>query len=365
MVSTAPEQAAPAVASDPDRPVTSYRTDLVTVLLGTWFTIGLMVDAWAHNNVPELETFFTPWHAVFYWGFIVTAGWILWTCRAAFRGGRLPDLRAMPAGYPPAVFAIGGFALAGLGDMLWHVVFGVEQTIDILFSPTHLGLVSAMMIIVTTPLRTAWARRADPARGLLGLLPAVLSIALGATLVLLFLQYANALVYSPGRIMLSLINDDERLSSDMATSILVTNLVLILPILALARRWALPPGSVTVVYAVIGALCAAITGFGNLELIGGLLVAGVLTDLAVLWLRPAPGDRGRLWAVAALAGFFTWAIYLAIGFLFASPAGPSAELAAAALPELYTGIPVVQALAGLLVAVVLTATARPGAVTAE
>ncbi|GAB4049912.1 hypothetical protein [Catellatospora paridis] len=362
MVSTAPEQVA--TASDPDRPVTSYRTDLVTVLLGTWFTIGLMVDAWAHNNVPELETFFTPWHAVFYWGFIVTAGWILWTCRAAFRGGRLPDLRAMPAGYPAAVLAIGGFALAGLGDMLWHVVFGVEQTIDILFSPTHLGLVTAMMIIVTTPLRTAWARRTDPATGLLGLLPAVLSIALGATLVLLFLQYANALVYTPGRIMMALTNLDERLSSDMATSILVTNLVLILPILTLARRWALPPGSVTVVYAVIGALCAAITGFGNLELIGGLLVAGVLTDLAVLWLRPSPGSRGALWAVAALAGLFTWSVYLAIGFLFTPPlVDPSGSITAQALPELYTGIPVVQALAGLLVAVVLAASARPAAAT--
>jgi hypothetical protein len=365
MVSTSSEQVVTGSEGDAAaRPTTSPRTDLITVLLGTWFTIGLMVDAWAHNNVPELETFFTPWHAVFYWGFIVTAGWLLWTCRAAFRGGRLPDWRAMPAGYPASIVAIGGFALAGAGDMTWHIVFGVEQTIDILFSPTHLGLVASMLVMVTTPLRTAWARPGRPT-GLRALLPAVLSTGLAATLVLLFLQYANALVYSPGRIMLGLTDVDERVSSDMATSILVTNLVLVIPVLALARRWALPPGSVTVVYAVIGALCAAIAGFQNLAIIGGLLVAGVLIDIALLWLRPGPGRPRASWAAAALAGLLTWAWYLLTAAVFNRAQLVYSELghavAAQPLPELYTGIPVVQALAGLLVAIVLTASTGPAA----
>lgn len=54
-------------------PVASYRTNLVTVLLGLWFTVGLFFDAWAHNNEAHLETFFTPWHAVYYSGFAATA----------------------------------------------------------------------------------------------------------------------------------------------------------------------------------------------------------------------------------------------------------------------------------------------------
>lgn len=143
-------------ASDPGsihrRPVASYRTDLVTTLLGAWFTVGLFLDAWAHNNVPNLETFFTPWHAVFYSGFIATAGWIAWTIRGAWQ----PDRRgvaAMPIGYASAAVAIAGFAVAGVGDGIWHTVFGIEQSINILFSPTHLGLITSMLVIVTTPVR--------------------------------------------------------------------------------------------------------------------------------------------------------------------------------------------------------------------
>jgi hypothetical protein len=50
-------------------PGVGFGTDLVTALLCVWFTLGLFLDAWAHNNLPGLETFFTPWHAVFYSGF--------------------------------------------------------------------------------------------------------------------------------------------------------------------------------------------------------------------------------------------------------------------------------------------------------
>ena len=47
------------------------------MLLGTWLLVGVMVDGWAHNNLEALETFFTPWHALFYSGFVATAGWVL------------------------------------------------------------------------------------------------------------------------------------------------------------------------------------------------------------------------------------------------------------------------------------------------
>ena len=54
-------------------PVASYRTNLVTMLLGLWFTVGLFFDAWAHNNEAHPETFFTPSHTVYYSGFAATA----------------------------------------------------------------------------------------------------------------------------------------------------------------------------------------------------------------------------------------------------------------------------------------------------
>src|SRR4051794_28634008 len=41
--------------------------------LSIWWMGGLFIDGWAHSNIPQLETFFTPWHAIFYSGFLAVA----------------------------------------------------------------------------------------------------------------------------------------------------------------------------------------------------------------------------------------------------------------------------------------------------
>jgi len=48
------------------RPRSTSRTDLVTILLGMWVVLGLVADGNTHVNTPQLETFFTPSHAVLY-----------------------------------------------------------------------------------------------------------------------------------------------------------------------------------------------------------------------------------------------------------------------------------------------------------
>jgi hypothetical protein len=343
------------VTGPPPRPATTYRTDLVTALLSGWFTVGLLLDAWAHNNVPELETFFTPWHAVFYWGFVATAAWIGWTCRGALRSGR-PDLSAVPAGYRPAVFAVAGFAVAGIADFSWHSAFGIEQDIDILFSPSHLGLAAAMLVIITTPLRAAWAAPDLPAApGLRALLPAVLSVAFASTLVLLFLQYANAFSYVAGDIVFGLSNVNEDWTAELVSAILVTNLVLVVPLLALARRWVLPPGAATVLYTFAAVLSAAVSGFANTALVVGLAGAGVVVDLLAAWLRPGPERPARVRVFAALAPLVVWTVYLVVAYVASGDTGTTGVI------ELYTGLPVVQSLLSLLIAMLLTAT-RPAVV---
>ena len=57
------------------RPRASRRTDVVMTALSVWFVLGLFLDAYAHATTPTLETFFTPWHAVFYSGFAATGAW--------------------------------------------------------------------------------------------------------------------------------------------------------------------------------------------------------------------------------------------------------------------------------------------------
>jgi hypothetical protein len=347
------QPASPGVGAHSARPAASDGTNMVTVLLGAWFTVGLLLDAWAHNNKPELETFFTPWHAVFYSGFAATAGWIAWTCRAAVRRG----FHAIPIGYAAALVAVPGFAVAGTGDAIWHSVFGIEQSIDILFSPTHLCLAAAMIVIVTAPLRSVLADPALPAApGLRRLLPAILPTALATALVLLFLQYANAFDFDSLRIVAALSSVDESQTAGLVSAMVVTNLVLIVPVLSLARRWRLPFGTTTIVYAAVAALSGAITAFDSPELVIGLVVAGSCADVLAVWLRPTPERLNRFRVFAALTPLVTWTIYIATAYAVAPPLHSPPDIAGGhpeAIVEIYTGAPIVQALIGLLVAVLL------------
>lgn len=350
--------AAPTGPVDPGgRPVASYRTSLVTALLGVWFTVGLFLDAWAHNNKADLETFFTPWHGVFYTGFTATAGWIAWTIWRNVLAGRR-GLAAVPIGYGPTLIGLVGFAVAGVGDMLWHIVYGVEQDIDILFSPTHLMLITAMFVIVTTPVRAAWADRSLPAApGLRRLLPAVLSTALATTLVLLALQYSNVLLYGNGGVLVALAEVEEDMTASFVAKMAMTNLLLLLPLLTLARRWELPAGAATVLYLAVGALAGAVTDFGNTEMILGFVASGVLVDVLARWLRPTPSRLARFRAFATLAPLVTWTVFVVTAYATNDATVVRAPEAGGgtvdAVVELYTGVPVVQALLGLLVAALL------------
>ncbi|MFD1733505.1 hypothetical protein ACFSC4_23675 [Deinococcus malanensis] len=140
--------------------------NLITIGLAWWLIMGLFVDGWAHNHLGDrLETFFTPWHALFYSGFLAVAAWVGWLGQRGWRAGRR-GLLALPQGYELAALGVPVFALGGLGDMAWHTVFGIEVGVEALLSPTHLVLFLGAACIVSAPLVSAWrtptARKAPP-----------------------------------------------------------------------------------------------------------------------------------------------------------------------------------------------------------
>src|SRR5258708_11281852 len=62
-----------------DRPVASNRFHWTVALLSCWFVFGAYLDAWAHNNIPQLETFFTPCTGILYSGAALFMGFIVYT----------------------------------------------------------------------------------------------------------------------------------------------------------------------------------------------------------------------------------------------------------------------------------------------
>lgn len=294
----------------------SWGEDLVTLVLTVCLIGGLFLDGWAHNTRPQLESFFTPWHAVFYSGFAAVTAWICWSVWRR---------RGIPAGYGPALVGVAIFLLSGVGDMLWHVAFGIERGIAALISPTHLGLFSGGFLIVTAPLRSQWA---DPSTargqrvGLVRLLPAVGSAALAGTVCAFFFMYLNPIFENHVSLghqsflqtafttaQYSFVND-LNIAAGIASFILST-VFLFAPLLFLLRRWRVPASAALVVLGLQSVLMQTVTGFED----SGLAKLGVIGAIAVaLLLRlldPSPATVGRVRLFCALGPALFWGIYFA------------------------------------------------------
>src|SRR5258708_24129964 len=51
------------------------------------------------------------------------------------------------------------FIIAGVSDLGWHALFGIDVSVAGLVSPTHLVLMLSAGVVVTAPLRAAWRSR--------------------------------------------------------------------------------------------------------------------------------------------------------------------------------------------------------------
>ncbi len=333
------------------RPRRGWRGDLVTALLGFWLMIGLFVDGWAHTNLAALETFFTPWHALFYSGFLATAAWMLWPVWGSIRAGR-SALADVPVGYDLGVVGVLVFAIGGVGDMLWHTAFGIEQDIKALLSPTHVILFLGAMLIVTSPFRAAWAADVDDSPSLKAFLPALISITLATGFVAFMFMYlwgffsGTYIGVEPLRQWAQLFVQAERTSRVMQnvphvrgiSNILVSNLVLLAPVLLMLRRWRLPFGSVTILWTITTVLMASLGEFRVWGPIVVALVSGLAADWLIAVLRPSPERITHFRAFATVVPLVLWGLY----FLEVQR-----RLGVAWSPELWAGVIAWTGIAGL------------------
>lgn len=301
----------PTTGAPPNGWRASYGQHLVTVALAAWLMIGLFVDGWAHNNLDtSLETFFTPWHGLFYSGFAACAGWLVWLVRSGRRRG-LRGAAAVPLGYGLSLVGLVVFAAGGLGDMSWHLVFGIERDIDALFSPTHLLLFAGMVHLLAAPFRDAWRGAGPTAPGLRAFLPALASLSLVVALVGFFFMYWSPYTtWAPTRPAAAYVADApadyvdflrySQITEGMAAA-LVTTLLIIAPLLLVVRRWQPPFGTATVLVTVPAVLSSALDSFTRPLLLVAAAVAGLVADALIRWLRPGPDRRAAARLVAGLS----------------------------------------------------------------
>ena len=177
-----------------EKAVSSLRFDWIMVVVSVWWLGGLFIDGWAHSNIPQLETFFTPWHAILYSGYLLNAILLVGTLYLNHARG-LPWRKAIPTGYELSLVGVPLFAIGGIGDMIWHTLFGFEIGTEQVLSPTHLVLATSGILMMTGPLRAAM-RRPDTrgAQGWSKLLPMLLSVIALLLMFTFFTEFAHPFV---------------------------------------------------------------------------------------------------------------------------------------------------------------------------
>jgi hypothetical protein len=287
--------------------------DWTMILLSFWFLAGAFVDGWAHNHIPELESFFTPWHLVFYSGFLAVAGFLMATLVRNHAKG-YSWRGAMPPGYELSLLGVLIFMAGGVGDMLWHELFGIEANVEALLSPTHLALALGGTLIMSGPLRAAWRRSSGQngdLRGWAELLPMLLSLTFVVSLWSFMTQFAHPLVdpwaakgVRPRTQQFPMLRQ-----SFGVVSILFQSGVLMGPVLLLISRRRLPLGSLTLVFALNAILMSFM--HDQYRFIPAAALAGIAADLLLRWLRPsAVRSQALRWFAFAVP-----AIYYALYFV--------------------------------------------------
>lgn len=281
-----------------------FFTVLSTLLVG-----GVFLDGWAHTHGKVDQSFFTPWHAVLYSAFALVAVFLAFTLfRNHLKG--YAWRRAVPAGYEASVLGAAIFAVGGVGDLAWHVAFGIEKGIEGTISPSHLTLALGVTLIFGGPLRAAWLRRDGGRPGWGALAPALLALTYILSLLMFFTQYAHPVVKS--RV------DQTGLGETLGVVSILLQSAIMMGVLLAIRRWRLPLGAFALMFALNGLLVDVLAESSPILTVVVLYaLLGLVADVLNMVLQPSAERVGAVRLFAFAVPLIFYAVYflatLAIG----------------------------------------------------
>src|SRR5260221_11024776 len=261
------------------------------ILRSIWLIRGSLIDGRAHRRGKVVQTFFTPWHAIFYTGFAATAGIILaaWTINHR-RGYSWAE--AIPTGYRLTLIGAAVFSGGGAFDLVWHTVFGIEVDIEALFSPSHLILRLGLFLIMNGPFRAAWQRTKSKTSGFFANLPMLLSLVftLSVCTFLTFPLHSFHNEFAGGSL-----SDTSRsglLTIAGMSSVLFESALLMGFVLVAIRRWKLPFGSLTLLLTINTAALSVVSSNWWILLVA--IPTGLLGDIFIRMFNPSTENRTSL-----------------------------------------------------------------------
>jgi hypothetical protein len=246
----------------------------------------------------------------------------------------------LPAAYQSAMWGVPIFFAGGVGDLIWHTFFGVEDRVEAVTSPTHLIIGLGVLLVVGAPIRSALQQRA-----VLTTLRAQLPLIFALATWLEFIHLGTAYAFDPGAAQMYAPPDGVAYGPDYFTNatmllfktgsgivIVILQSIMLMGICVwTVARFALRPGALTILMVLGNCMIAAALGNDTPMLATYLamsLVAGVTGDLIIARRRPSPARPvafglfgavvpgayfGTYFLVTALSGGFWWSWTLTLG----------------------------------------------------
>ncbi|MPZ89910.1 MAG: hypothetical protein GEU81_18050 [Nitriliruptorales bacterium] len=248
------------------RPFAAWREDLVTGLFALSLALGLFSEGWkALARVSGANgVLLNAWHGLLLTGFTGLAFWSL----TRHQGPKRSLLTRVPKGYALAVLGlVAGFA-ALAGEAMWQTAFRAPANPATNVSPFHLILLVASFLLAGAALRSMWLKPEGRRVPTIRAFAPVLLSAIAVTSVALFAAQFQSPLVAWTRPDPAAAGLQRLLQINATAAIVLTNLILIAPVLFILRRWQPPLGGVTVMLTSVALMASAVTGF---ERVGGVL----------------------------------------------------------------------------------------------
>jgi hypothetical protein len=249
-------------------------------------------------------------------------------------------MNVLPAAYQSALWGVPVFFAGGVGDLIWHTFFGVEDRIEAVTSPTHLIIGLGVLLVTGAPIRSALQQR-DTLRTLRAQLPLLFALATW----LEFIHLGTAYGFDPGAARTYAPPQAATYGPDYFTNtalllfhegtgmavVIVQTLVMMGITLWLVTRFALRPGALTIFFLLGNSMIAASLS-NDSPMLGTVLAmcvaAGIAGDAIVARWHPTaarplalglfgaivPGVYyGTYFLVTGLTGGFWWSWALTLG----------------------------------------------------
>lgn len=289
--------------------------DTLMGLLAFILIFGLFIDGWAHNHGKVDESFFTIYHAMMYSSYALF-GFTLLGLQVYNVNRGYSFWKALPQGYLTSLIGVFIFGAGGIGDLVWHEVFGIEDGVEALVSPSHLALALGYAVVLSGVIQSAWSRReTQHTWKKLGF--GIVAWASFLSLLLFFLQFAYYFSDAGdlvGRPVLKEVWSSMGVFQFMISTACFSAIALIM-----LRRWRLPFGTLTFVFTFAASLMAWMlidvddlnaTGILAFLAIAPALGTGLLADILSFYLKASPQRPMSFRIIGTIMGFV-----LALGYM--------------------------------------------------